>query len=138
MSKQKQLKRYIPWASILFLVASSPLLAECNTAPTAVPDAAQTVDESLLVDVLSNDSDPEGQALTVSVVGTTCPGSATVDFDLVTLTPAPRLTEDCVITYRVTDEGGLFDTGTVTVALIDSIFSDDFETGDTSGWDAEP
>lgn len=118
------------------LIGPIPLLGECNTAPTAVGDAARTVTERILVDVLGNDTDPEGQALSVSVTGTTCPGTAAVEFDLVAFTPQSQLTRDCTIIYRITDEEGMSDTGvvTVTVEFEAGIFSDGFESGDTSKW----
>jgi hypothetical protein len=100
-------------------------------------DTTSTFTEKILVDVLANDTDPEGQALLVSVTGTTCPGTAAVELDLVAFTPQPRLSADCTITYQIEDDGGLSDTGTVTVELMSGIFSDGFESGNTSRWGEE-
>jgi hypothetical protein len=107
--------------------------AQCNSPPVALDDAAVYVGGSVLVvDVLANDS-ADGEALAVSNLSTTCLGTLSEDFGLVTLTVA-GFSGDCSIGYRVTDEGGLFDTATVSVLDGTGIFTDSFESGDTSRW----
>ena len=119
--------------------SSLPAGAQCNTAPAAVNDSTTALDQPVLIDVLANDSDPEGQALTVVATGWTCPGTVTVDFELLTFTPSEPLRQDCEIAYAVTDEGGLGATATVAVTFPRSIFADDFESGDVSAWsECEP
>ena len=108
--------------------------AVCNTPPVTVDDAAKTVDEPVLIDALANDFDGEGQALVLTVDGTTCSGSVSVDMELITLTPAARLYEDCTIAYTVTDGGGLTDSATITVTIPSEIFADGFESGNTAAW----
>ncbi len=50
---------------ILFLFAlPAASHAQCNTSPTAVDDVALHIGEILIVDVLANDLEPDGEALT--------------------------------------------------------------------------
>ena len=109
--------------------------AACNTAPTAADDAARTYARSIAIDVLANDVD-DGQALSVSVASETCPGTVSVDFDLVTCTPSTPLGQDCLIYSTVRDDEGLSDSALVTVSADIEIFIDDFESGDASAWSA--
>jgi hypothetical protein len=120
--------------TLLLLLAFHPSAsAQCNNAPVAVDDTAVYVGGTVLVvDVLANDSD-DGEALAVGNLTTTCSGTVSEDFGLVTLTVA-GFSGDCSIGYRVTDEGGLFDTATVSIADGTGIFEDGFETGDASRW----
>jgi hypothetical protein len=60
-----------PWRGGLVLAAAilAPVIADaaCNTAPTAVADAARAYDQPILIDVLGNDVAANGgQALTVA------------------------------------------------------------------------
>ena len=124
------------------LIFSSPALSQCNTVPTAQPDTGITVDNEVLwVDVLGNDSDPDGQPLSVTVMGESCTGSVSVVADLVRLVPVPISgnQEQCTISYQITDgEANASSTVTVTVNLfVVEIFSDGFESGDTSAWTLE-
>ena len=134
-------KRTVTYASALSaLVAAAWIVsaeAACNTAPTAVDDETSTYDQAILIDVLANDSDPDGQGLTVALLSESCPGSVSVDFELLTLTPSAPLSSDCTISYSVTDEGGLSATAAVQVRAASApaeIFSDDFESGGVSAW----
>ncbi len=127
------------WAAAVFVAvgwASSPAGAQCNTAPTAADDVAWTYDQPVLIDVLANDSDPDGQALTVTATGSTCLGAVTVDFELLTFTPGEPVRQDCEIDYAVTDEEGLSASATVAVTFPVEIFADDFEAGDAAAWSA--
>lgn len=121
----------------IVLIATSAH-AQCNTAPSATNDATSAHADPVLVDVLANDQD-DGQALTVTVIGNTCNVTVAVDdFQLVelVLTPEQPIRGDCSLTYRATDDLGLSDTGNVAVNLIKGIFSDTFESGDSSRWSA--
>jgi hypothetical protein len=107
----------------------------CNTPPTASPDQADFSGGTVVVDVLANDADVDGEALEVFGLATTCPGSATEEFGVVTLAMSViRLESDCTITYQVRDEAGFTATSTVTVRDATGIFSDSFESGDLSDW----
>ncbi len=122
--------------SAIWLLAapSPPVAAQCNLDPVANDDTLRYFGGSVVViDVLANDLEPDGEALTVGNLSTTCSGAVSEDFGLVTLALA-SYSEECMIQYRITDESGRFDTATVTVADGTRIFLDDFETGDPSQW----
>ena len=119
--------------TVLLYLAASPLQAQCNTAPVALPDTVRVETNAVLVDVLANDQDPDGDALSVSVTDHDCTGSVSVDsFQLVELTTP--LSGDCNIAYQITDEEGLTATANVAVTLVAEIFSDGFSSGDTAAW----
>jgi hypothetical protein len=121
--------------TLLLVLAFHPSAsAQCNNAPVAVDDTAVYAGGTVLVvAVLGNDSESDGEALAVGNLTTTCSGTVSEDFGLVTLTVA-GFSGDCAIGYRVTDENGLSDTATVSVLDGTGIFTDSFETGDTSRW----
>lgn len=87
-------------------------------APTATPDSATTAEDTpVRIPVLANDTDPEGDTLTVSAVSTPARGSATVGSDgVVTFTPDFNASGTDSFTYSVTD-GTSTATGTVTVTV---------------------
>ena len=125
-------------AVLLACLVPVPALAQCNATPAAQDDTAETYSESLVIDVLANDTDADGDFLEVIVVTETCPGAVTVDdFELVHFTPSTPLTSDCTITYDARDSTGAKNRATVTISAVSSppgIFDDDFETGDGSRW----
>ncbi len=126
--------------AILAWLLAGPLAAQCNTAPDAVDDASSTVDnQTLLIDVLANDSDPDGDRLIVLFQSSTCPGQVTVgDFGIVTYEPVSVPDPvPCEIRYQA-DDGTALSEAVVTVEVIPfqpEIFADGFESGDTSAWD---
>ena len=90
-----------------------------NDTPDAVDDNV-SVDEDtpLTVDVLANDSDPDGDVLTVSSVSDPAGGTTTVNPDgTVTYTPDQDFSGTDTFTYTVTDPSGATDTATVTVTV---------------------
>ncbi len=122
--------------AVIYLLAAlaSQAAAQCNLNPVANDDTLRYFGGSaVVIDVLANDLEPDGEVLTVGNLSTTCAGTVGGDFGLVTLTLA-SYSEECSIQYRITDESGRFDTATVTVADGTRIFLDDFETGDPSRW----
>ncbi|WP_439105758.1 retention module-containing protein [Congregibacter sp.] len=92
-----------------------------NEAPTAVDDLFATAFEAPLSgNVLPNDSDPEGDALTVT--GNTDPanGSVTVNADgTFSYAPNDGFSGSDTFTYTVTDGNGNTDIATVTVNVAD-------------------
>lgn len=128
-------------AGALIIGAVTPAVAQgCNNPPQAVADVADHLGQIVAVDVLANDSDPDGEALSVTVVGWTCHGAVEESLGVVTLHPDPSRAEDCTILYRLRDErGGLSDTVAVEVRAVAVIFADDFESADGSAWsECEP
>ncbi|MBT0956860.1 Hint domain-containing protein [Alphaproteobacteria bacterium KMM 3653] len=89
-----------------------------NDDPVAVDDAAETdFDTAVTVNVLDNDTDVDGDDLTL-VAASSPDGS--VDFDAdgnVTFTPNPGFEGDATITYTVSDGNGGTDEGTLTVTV---------------------
>ena len=121
-------------ATLLILPTALP--AQCNNAPIAQNDVTEASFRPILIDVLANDSDPDGEILTASVVSDTCPGTVTVDFDLLRFDPQGSLASGCAITYEVRDERGATDRGTAQVNLLPGfIFGDSFESGSLSQWE---
>jgi len=55
-----------PWLLPLLILLAVPAAshARCNTSSTAVDDVALHIGEILIVDVLANDLEPDGEALT--------------------------------------------------------------------------
>lgn len=122
----------------LFLVAAGLFAstAWANETPVAVDDQADHHGGTVLVvDVLANDSDADGESL--EIYGPSgCNGTLTVEFGVVTLTPAHGAPEACTITYSIRDEDDNSSTATVTVNNSATLlFRDDCELGDDSRWD---
>ncbi|QGQ20469.1 tandem-95 repeat protein [Cellulomonas sp. JZ18] len=89
-----------------------------NGAPVARDDSAQVAvgEDSAVVAVLANDTDPEGRPLSVTPASPPAHGDAVVLPDgRVRYTPTTGWAGADTFTYRVTDEGGLTATATVTV-----------------------
>jgi T1SS-143 domain-containing protein len=90
-----------------------------NDAPTVGADAATTAEDSpVVIDVLANDSDVEGDPL--SVTGATAPnGTVTVDpvTGALTYTPNANFNGSDTISYTVSDGNGGTSTGTVAVTV---------------------
>jgi hypothetical protein len=92
------------------------------TGPNTVDavDDAYTTDEdtSLIVDVTTNDTDPQGDPITVTAVGTPANGTAVLQPDgTVKYTPNADFFGTDTFTYTVTDGNGATDVATVTVTV---------------------
>jgi CshA-type fibril repeat protein len=70
-----------------------------------------------VIAVLANDSDPDGDPLSVSEVGAPGHGTATTDGTTVTYSPAGGFAGTDVFSYTVSDGNGGSDTGQVTVVV---------------------
>jgi hypothetical protein len=89
-----------------------------NDPPVAVADSASTAeDTSEYILVRDNDSDVDGDLLTVVLTGTPSNGTATTDGDTVGYTPAANFNGTDVFTYTISD-GSLTDTTVVTLTII--------------------
>ncbi len=124
----------------IFLGAwSETAAAQCNSAPLAVDDITFHEAAVMAIDVLANDVEPDGEALTIIDVTTTCSGVVSADLGLVLLEPMPPSSTACMITYQVADEQGNTASATVEVRQTSALFRDGFESGDTSAWsETEP
>ncbi len=89
-----------------------------NEAPDAVDDAASVdEDSSVIVSVLANDADADGDSLTVDSISEPANGTATDNGDgTVTYTPDADFCGADTFEYTITD-GELTDTATVTVTV---------------------
>ena len=90
-----------------------------NTAPVAVDDVAFTdEDTTVMGDVLANDTDADGDALTATVVSGPSNGSLTLNADgAYEYAPDADFTGTDGFTYTVTDAAGAADTGVVTITV---------------------
>ena len=91
-----------------------------NDAPTLVSDTASTETSAgtIMIDVLANDSDVEGDDLTITDVGTPSNGGTAEAVDgMINYTPAAEFSGTETFTYEVTDAGGATSESTVTVTV---------------------
>ncbi len=87
-----------------------------NDAPVATDDEATTnEDTAVTIDVLKNDTDIDGDKLTVS---TSAPGAIVNPDGTITYTPALNTNGDQTFTYTVSDGHGGTDEGSVKVSVI--------------------
>ncbi len=96
-----------------------------NDPPVAVDDSAVAVmDLSVAIPVLNNDSDVDGDGLTVVAVGGAQHGTAATDGTIVTYTPTAAFTGTDSFTYTIDDGASgtlhLTDTALVTVTVLAS------------------
>ena len=89
-----------------------------NRAPLAQDDASSTAEgTAVTVDVLANDSDPDGDALSITAVTVPQNGTAVVTDAAVRYTPAASFSGTDTFTYTVDDGSGSTATATVTVVV---------------------
>ncbi|OED35410.1 hypothetical protein AB833_29690 [Chromatiales bacterium (ex Bugula neritina AB1)] len=89
-----------------------------NASPVAVNDSASTNEGAAVsIDVLDNDSDPDGNQLTLSVTVAPSNGAAVVVDGLVRYTPAVDFSGTDQFTYQIADTAGATDTANVTVLV---------------------
>jgi hypothetical protein len=94
--------------------------APANRAPVAEDDAVETEQDAVVrIDVLANDSDPDGDGLTLEAVTEPAHGAAAIDGDRVTYTPEAGFAGTDAFTYTLTDGHGGSAGGTVTVTVHD-------------------
>lgn len=91
-----------------------------NVPPLARDDRATLAeDTSVRVDVLANDSDPDGnlEPATLAVVGSPALGSASVQAARITYVPSPNRHGNDRIEYRICDAAGACSTASVSVVI---------------------
>jgi uncharacterized repeat protein (TIGR01451 family) len=112
-----------------------------NDPPVAAADSDTTdADTPVTIDVLQNDSDPDGDALTVTSVTQGTHGSVTNNGDDVTYAPNPGFSGTDSFTYTVSDGKGGTDTATVTITVTKTLarINVQIDTGPTAAifiWD---
>src|SRR5207253_2894238 len=94
-------------------------ITAANDAPLAANDASTTAEDTAVsIAVLANDTDVDGDALTVSVAGTPAHGSTLANADgTITYTPAANYNGADSFTYTISDGHGGTATGTVSVSV---------------------
>ncbi|MFW2587405.1 Ig-like domain-containing protein [Sagittula sp. SSi028] len=120
-------------ATITITVTDDPI----NTAPTAVDDADTTpVDTPVSIDAVGNDTDPEGDTLTVQSIDGVTNGTAEIDpvTGNVIFTPDAGFVGEGTVDYTVSDGNGGTDTATITITVTDDnsapeAIDDAYETG---------
>jgi hypothetical protein len=90
-----------------------------NQPPVAANDSRSTPeDTAVVVTVLANDTDPDGNPLQVTAAGTPAHGTAAVNADgTITYTPAANYAGPDAFTYSISDGNGGTATGTVNVTV---------------------
>ena len=98
--------------------AEGEAIPQANGPPVAVDDASTTAENTaIVIRVLDNDSDVDGDSLSVIAVGTPSKGAAAItgNATTVTYTPNSSFHGSDSFTYVVSDGNGGTDTGTVNV-----------------------
>uniref|UniRef100_UPI0026030D9D HYR domain-containing protein n=1 Tax=uncultured Christiangramia sp. TaxID=503836 RepID=UPI0026030D9D len=90
-----------------------------NDAPVAVDDSASTSEDTpVQIDVLDNDSDPDGDELTITEVTQPGNGTAVINTDgTVTYSPNENFNGTDTFEYTISDGNGGTDTATVVVTI---------------------
>lgn len=103
-------------AGVLTLALVAPVSAQ--SASTPQNDAVTTAEDTAVdINVLANDTDPDGDTLTVAAVGVPSKGTATINSNgTVKYTPQANFFGTDTFTYAVTD-GALVSSATVTVTV---------------------
>lgn len=96
-------------------------VAPVNDKPIAVNDIVNgVIGQPVSFNILTNDSDPDGDPLTISIIDQPNSGSISVSpTGQVTYTPAPGFSGVDTFVYQICDPGGLCDTATVYVQYLD-------------------
>ena len=111
-----------------------------NDPPVAIDDTATTVEDTPVdVVVLANDSDPEGDTLTVTrIVTNPTNGTATINVDnTITYTPNPNFSGVDGFQYEISDGNGGTDTAWVSFILVTPINDDPVANDDTATTDED-
>ena len=99
--------------------SASVTVAIVNRAPVAGADAAATTQDTAvtITNLLANDSDPDGDALSITAVAPGTGGSVARTGNSVTFTPTAGFIGNATFTYTVSDTRGASATGNVTVSV---------------------
>ena len=96
----------------------SQALLGVNRAPSAVDDTIPTNEETaIMIDVLANDTDPDGDALRITGTSTATNGTVQIVDNKIVYTPIKDFVGQDTFTYTITDDNGGTDTATVTVVV---------------------
>lgn len=103
--------------------------------PDANPDTSTTaLNTAVTFAVLANDTDPDGDTLSILGTPTSPDGTVVVNADgTLTFTPNPGFTGDAVVSYTVVDADGLTDSTTWTITVTPGAASDGIVRGTDGG-----
>jgi len=135
-------RRFTTYFGALLAGILLPAIAAANSTPFASDDTADNFGSPLVVDVLTNDGDADGEALVVSANGagpgcvTTCVGNIEVLLGVIRFEPASTRPAACVLCYSIADESGAQAHAKIVISpgAPVVVFADDFESGNTSHW----
>jgi uncharacterized repeat protein (TIGR02543 family) len=122
------------------VAAVSVTVNSVNNAPVANDDSATTPqDTPVTIPVLGNDSDADGDSLSITAVSTPVHGTTIINPDkTVTYTPAAGWYGSDSFTYTISDGHNGTASATVNIAVSQSqndwIFKDSFDTCNASAW----
>ncbi len=106
------------WLSGVDTVEGTGVTCSTNQPPVAVDDTATTqAGTSVFIDVLANDTDPDGDVLTIAGVGSPANGTAEDFKGRVRYTPSAGFTGTDSFTYTVSDGNGGMNDALVTVTV---------------------
>jgi outer membrane protein OmpA-like peptidoglycan-associated protein len=89
-----------------------------NRAPIAQNDAFSTNrDETAMLDVLANDSDPDQDALHIASITLPAHGNASISGNRISYTPTPGFTGQDTFSYTIADDKGASSSAHVTVTV---------------------
>ncbi|HEX8113424.1 MAG TPA: Ig-like domain-containing protein, partial [Kofleriaceae bacterium] len=101
-----------------FQLQSDPVTVSVSHVPTAVDDSAvMNEDTTAMVNVLANDSDPDGDVLTATITTPPAAGTASISAGVITYHPAANYNGTDAIGYTVNDGHGNTASATVHVAI---------------------
>ncbi|MEQ1830958.1 MAG: Ig-like domain-containing protein, partial [Pirellula sp.] len=108
---------YSDYASIGKYTLSGTVIP--NQSPTAVTDSATlAMDQSGLIDVLMNDTDPNSDTLTILSLGAPTVGTVVVEAGKIRFTPPAGYLGTASFSYTISDELGATATGSVSVTVV--------------------
>jgi len=133
---------FFGWDSLTYMVCDTSGLCDTaivvifvpaqNLAPNAVNDIASTSENTtVIIDVQSNDIDPNFDTLTTSILSGPNNGTAVVlNNDSIQYTPDSSFTGIDTIYYMVCDNGGLCDSAMVIITVTPALGIDQFQAAD--------
>ena len=106
-------------ASLVEAAIDDVTITNANHSPVAVDDSATTPEDApATIAVLANDSDPDGDSLTITAVGTPLHGSVAINPNrTIAYTPAANYQGADSFTYTIGDGHGGTDTAAVNVTI---------------------
>lgn len=96
-------------------------VSSINDAPVSIPDHAITLEDvPVAIDVLANDTDVDGDVLTISGITGSTNGTASVNGPMLLFTPDPEYSGPAALTYEATDSNGGYSTATAAITVMSS------------------